>query len=128
MMFSSIKTAEDITYFLNEINYLHDSYIIKVEYINDGISKIEQCLYFNTKQTKLVLKILVTSICDTVVEIEFDNIVEWQIKEHQWEITDTSVVFIEDNNIVWCDDIFESLEELKKGSYVIAKSMKWRVV
>ena len=128
MMFNSINKAEDITYFLNEINYLHDSYIIKVEYINDGISKIDHGLYFDPKQTKLVLKILVTSIYDTVVEIEFDNLVEWQIKEHQWEITDTSVVFIEDNNIVWCDDVFESLEDLKKGSYVIAKSMKWRVV
>ena len=57
MMFNSINKAEDITYFLNEINYLHDSYIIKVEYINDGISKIDHGLYFDPKQTKLVLKI-----------------------------------------------------------------------
>ena len=127
-MFNSIKTAEDIMCFLDKTNSLHDSYIVKVEYINDGIEKTENGHYFNSEQTKLILKILVTSIYDSVVEIEFENLSEWQIKDNQWEITDTSVTFNEQRYIVWSDDNFVDIDEFKKGSYVIAKSMKWRIV
>ena len=127
-MFNSIKTAEDIMRFLDKTNSLHDSYIIKAEYINDGIAKIENGHYFNPEQTKLILKILVTSIYDSVVEIEFENLAEWQIKDNQWGITDTSVIFNKQKYIVWSDDNFVDTDEFKKGSYVIAKSMKWRIV
>ncbi len=127
-MFNSIKTAEDIMCFLDKTNSLHDSYIIKAEYTNDGIAKIENGHYFNPEQTKLILKILVTSIYDSVVEIEFENLAEWQIKDNQWGITDTSVIFNKQKYIVWSDDNFVDTDEFKKGSYVIAKSMKWRIV
>jgi len=54
--------------------------------------------------------------------------VEWQIIENQMEITDTSIIFNDKNFIVWSDDVFISMSELKNGSYVIANSMKWRIV
>ena len=127
-MFNLIKTTEDIMCFLDKTNSLHDSYLIKVEYVNDGIAKIDTGHYFNPEKTKLILKILVTSIYDSVVEIEFENLLEWQIKDNQWEITDASVTFNEQRCIVWSDDNFVDMDELKKGSYVIAKSMKWRIV
>ena len=43
-------------------------------------------------------------------------------------MTDTSVVFDEQNWIIWSDDAYIDKDNLKKGSYVIAKSMKWRIV
>ena len=127
-MFHEIKTSEDVRFFLEKTNCLHDGYILDVRYTHKGISKIENGHYFEPDKTKLILQILVTSIWDAVVEIEFESLFEWQIKDARGEITDTSVLFDEHNWIVWSDDAYSSMDEVKKGSYVIASSMKWRIV
>ncbi len=127
-MFNSIKSRNDIRYFLEKTNSLHDGYIIGVQYCNNGISRIANGHLFNSEQTQLILKILVTSISDTIVEIIFENLLEWQIKDNQWNILDTTVMFNEQNWIVWSDDVNTNMDELKNGSYAIAKSMKWRIV
>ena len=127
-MFNEIKTSDDIRVFLEKTNSLHDGFIIGVNYSNCGILPIENGHTFNPEQTKLVLQILVTSICDTVVEIVFENLLEWQIHDNQGDITDTSVIFNEQNWIIWSDDVFVNVETTKKGSYVIAQSMKWRIL
>ena len=126
-MYNSIKSSEDIQYFLEKVNSLHDGYIIGVQYINNGISKLTHGHSFNPEQTKLVVKILVTSIGDAVVELEFENLLEWQIKDNQWDMTDTTVMFDDHNWIIWSDDVYISMEEVKKGSYVIAEFMRWRI-
>ena len=126
-MLYSIKNINDINDFLDKTNSLHDGYVVEVKYINNGISRIEGDLYFEPAKTKLVLQILVTSICDAVVEIEFENLLEWKIQGNKWEIFDVSVFFNKEKLIVWMDDIYTSAEEMKKGSYVIAESMKWRI-
>ena len=126
-MYNSITSNEDIRYFLEKVNSLHDGYIIGVQYINNGISKIEHGHSFNSEQTKLVVKILVTSIWDAVVELEFENLLEWQIKDNQCDMTDTTVMLDDHNWIIWSDDIYINMEEVKKGSYAIAKSMRWRI-
>ena len=127
-MLYSIKNINDINNFLDKTNSLHDGYVVEVKYINNGISRIEGGHRFEPAKTKLVLQILVTSIWDAVVEIEFENLLEWQIKDNQSDIFDVSVFFNEDNLIVWMDDIYTSADEMKKGSYVIAESMGWRIV
>ena len=126
-MYNSIKSSEDIQYFLEKVNSLHDGYIIGVQYINNGISKIAHGHSFNPEQTKLVVKILVTSIGDAVVELEFENLLEWQMKDNQWDMTDTTVMFDDHNWIIWSDDVCINMEEVKKGSYVIAEFMRWRI-
>ena len=93
------------------------------------MTNVDENGYFtNPDATKLILKILVTSIGDTVVELEFEAIREWQIKEHLWDMTDTSIVFDENGLIVWSNDVFTEMSDLKNRSYVIASSMKWRIV
>lgn len=126
-MYSSIKSREDIRHFLDKVNSLHDGHIIGVQYVNNGVSKIEHGHSFDPERTKLVVRILVTSIWDAVVELEFENLLEWQIKDSQWDMTDTTVMFDDHNWIIWSDDVYINMEELKKGSYVIAKSMRWRI-
>ena len=127
-MFNSVKTQKDIKMFLDKTNSLHDGYIVGVQYLNNGISSIGDEYSFNPEETKLILRILVTSICDTLIEIEFKNLLEWQIKDSQWDITDTAVIINEKHWIVWADNTYSNEEEMKKSSYAIAKSMKWRVV
>ena len=127
-MYKSINSNEDVQYFLEKTNSLHDGYIIEVHYENNGISSIKSGDDFSPKQTKLVIKILVSSIWNTIVELEFENIKEWQIKDKQWDMTDTSVIFDDNNWIIWSDDVYINMEEIKKESYVIARSMRWRII
>lgn len=127
-MHNEIKTSEDIQAFLEKTNYLHDGYIIDIRYTHNGISKTENGHFFEPNKTKLTLQILVTSIWDTLVEIEFESLFEWQIKYNQSDILNTFVRFDEQNRIVWSDDYYTNADEVKKGSYVIASSMKWRIV
>ena len=126
-MFHIIKTKKDVENFLDKTNALHDGYIIGVQYTNGGITKLEYGHHFNPEQTKLIIQVLVTSIFDTIVEIEFENLLEWQIRDNQWDITDSSIIFDENGLIIWMDDVYTTAEEIKKGSYVIAKTMQWRI-
>ena len=129
MEFHSIKSKEDILHFLEKTNSLHDGYIIGVEYTNEAITNVDENGYFiNPYAKKVVLRILVTSICDTVVEIQFNGTLEWQIKEDNTGMTSTSVILNDKNLVVWSDDTFIGMDELKNGSYVIANSMEWRIV
>ena len=127
-MFNEIKTTNDIQTFLEKTNALHDGYIIGVRYAHHGISKIEDGYYFEPNKTKLILQVLVTSIWDTVAEIEFEGLFEWQIQNNQSDIFHAFVTFDEDNRIVWSDDAYVNMDEVKSGSYAIALSMKWRIV
>ncbi|MBQ9125861.1 MAG: hypothetical protein IJY13_04295, partial [Clostridia bacterium] len=77
-MFNSIKSKRDVEIFLDSDNSLHDGYVIGVQYSNNGISAIKDGYQFDPEQTKLAIRILVTSIWDTVVELEFENLLEWQ--------------------------------------------------
>ena len=127
-MFSIIKTKENVENFLDKTNALHDGYIISVQYTNGGVTKLDYGYHFNYEKTRLIIQVLVTSIWDSIIEIEFENLLEWQIKDGQWEITDSSIIFDENGSIIWLDDVYTTAEEMKKGSYVIAKNMKWRII
>lgn len=126
-MYQSINTPEDIQVFLDKTNYLHDGYIIGVQYFHNGITASENRVDFEPHKTKLTLKILVTGIWNAVVEIEFEDLYQWQIKDAQGDIFHTSVTFDPNRWIIWADDAFVDMEQIKHGSYVIARSMKWRI-
>ena len=131
MEFYSIKSNEDIQFFLEKTNSLHDGYIVGVQYTNDVRTNVdENGDFINPEATKLMIRILVTSIWDTVVEIEFENLLEWQLLNDTYfsVILDTSVSFNDKGYIIWADDLWEKRDDLEGCSYAIAKSMKWRIV
>ncbi len=130
-MFKEIKTEKDIQDFIDKTNSLHDGYIIGLQYTNDVHRNIDKNGYFtNPDATKLILRILVTSIWDTVVEIEFESLWKWQVLNDTYfdVILDTSVSFNDKGYIVWADDVWTDQNDLDDCSFAIAKSMKWRIV
>ncbi len=127
-MYKEIKSDADIEAFLDQTNGLHDGYVIGVRYENTGIEKIVGGHRFYPEKTKLILQILVTSIWDAVAELEFEDILEWQIRVGSWDITETRVTYDEKKGILWADEDFTTEEEAKEGSYVKAKSMRWRIL
>ena len=130
-MFNEIKTEKDIQDFIDKTNSLHDGYIIGVQYKNDVHTNVDENGYFtNPDATKLILRILVTSIWDTVVEIEFESLWKWQVLNDTYfdVILDTSVSFNDKGYIVWADNVWTDQNDLDDCSFAIAKSMKWRIV
>ena len=130
-MFKEIKTEKDIQDFIDKTNSLHDGYIIGVQYTNDVHTNVDENGDFtNPDATKLILRILVTSIWDTVVEIEFESLWKWQVLNdtYFYVILDTSVSFNDKGYIVWADDVWTDQNDLEGCSFAIAKSMKWRIV
>ena len=130
-MFKEIKTEKDIQDFIDKTNSLHDGYIVGLQYTNDVHTNVDENGYFtNPDATKLILRILVTSIWDTVVEIEFESLWKWQVLNDTYfdVILDTSVSFNDKGYIVWADDVWTDQNDLEGCSFAIAKSMKWRIV
>ena len=127
-MFHEIKTETDIQDFLERTNQLHDGYVISVVYTNNGIKKTADGHSFSPWMTELTIRVVVTSLCDTIVEIEFDGLYEWQVKENVSDIFATVLSFNDQGHIVWSDDEWSTMEELRDCSYAIASGMKWRIV
>ena len=130
-MFNEIKTEKDIQNFIDKTNSLHDGYIVGLQYTNDVHTNVDENGYFtNPDATKLILRILVTSIWNTVVEIEFESLWKWQVLNDTYfdVILDTSVSFNDKGYIVWADDVWTDQNDLDDCSFAVAKSMKWRIV
>ncbi len=123
-----IQTQTDILRFLEQVNSLHDGYLLSAQFENSGISR-GNGLTLDPSKTVLRLCYLVTSIHDAIAEITFEGVREWQIREPQWnEILDSAVSILDDGFVVWTDD--ESTDpEIRSGcSYVIARTMKWKIL
>lgn len=126
--FISVKNKKDIKKFLEETNNLHDSYIISVQYTNNGIDIIDGGYSFSEDLTELKIVFLVTSVYDKKVEVVFNNIREYQIVDKQFDITDTSISFSNDGFVIWVSD-YSTEPEIRDGSsYVIAENMKWKMI
>ena len=122
-----LKSKQDINDFLKETRGLHDGYIVDVQYKHSGIKRIDNRLHFHPDRTRLTLKIFAPSIFDAIVEIEFENLLDWQIKSGN-DYFYEACINIEPGYIVWSSEVYTSPERLKDSSYVIAGSMKWRIV
>ena len=131
IMFNEIKTENDIQNFIDKTNSLHDGYIVGVQYTNDVITNVDENGYFTKPDaSKLILKILVTSISNTIVEIEFESLREWQLSNDAYfsMILDATVSFDDGGYITWSDSAKENQDNFEGCSYVTAKSMRWRII
>lgn len=129
--FQSIKSQQDVDIFDDLSNGLHDGYITRVEYDNAGvISADEGGLFFDYSRRTLLLHILVTSLKGhPIFELRFSGVVEYQIRDVQFnDMIGFSVLFQDNGLILWADDCFAPVSELKMGTYVIAQSMEYRML
>ena len=124
----SINTSTDIDTFIEKTNALHDGYIVAVEYRNNGIKISGDVYEFNPELKQLKIRVLITSIQDAVLEMEFENILEWKITETNYDILEASVSFDEKGFVVWADGAIDLNNVQENDSYVIAKKMKWRIL
>ena len=125
--YSSIESKRDVDIFLDCTNGLHDGYIIGVQYEHYGYTGGNPH-WINPTLSELKIRIMVTSICDAVVELVFQSLSEWQVRNNSFDITDTAISFTDNGNIIWADDYSTDQDVRENGSFVVAKKMKWRFV
>ena len=77
--------------------------------------------------TELTLRVLVTSLQNTTVVIKFEDLIDWQLKKSSSYLFGITLSFDGQGHIVWSDGIWKDQKELERHSFVIAKSMKWRI-
>ena len=128
--YHAIRTSKDIERFQDVSNGLHDGYITHVEYNNSGISFVEHGLRFDYTGLSLVIHVLVTSLPGhPTFEISFRNILEWQINSFQFsDMIGFSILILENGTFLWADDISSNIDDLKQGSYVVAESIRYRML
>ncbi|MCH5153573.1 MAG: hypothetical protein J1F71_00020 [Clostridiales bacterium] len=124
----SIKSPADIDTFIEKTNALHDGHIVAVEYRNNGIKISGDVYELNSELKQLIIRVLITSIKDAVLEMEFENVLEWKISQADNDILEAGVSFDEKGFIVWADGAIDLNNVQGNDSYVIAKKMKWRIL
>ena len=127
MDYRIISDEQDAAAFLSETKGLHDGYIISVDHQHHGYTWGDP-LYIDTEKTKLVLRVMVTSIYDTLIEMVFESIKDFQIKDADYELLDSSISFSKDGYVTWCGDLSTEPDSLRNSNFVISKVMKWRIV
>ena len=123
-----IKNFTDIETFIKKTNDLHDGYIIAVEYQNKGIKICGDTYEFNPKLKQLKIRVLITSIQDSILEMVFENVLEWKITEVDDDILEAGITFDDKGFVIWTNDAYEMENFEGNDSYVIAEKMKWRFV
>ena len=122
----SIKSFADLDTFKEKTNALHDGYIIAVEYRNNGIKISGDVYEFNPELEHLIIRVLITSIQNAVLEMVFESVLEWKITKTQSDILEVAVCFNDNGFLVLTDDATNLENFIDNDSYVIAKKMKWR--
>ena len=122
-----ISGEEDIELFLEKTNRLHDGYVISTSYKNDGIEMTSGGYDFYFDKSHLTLQILVTSLEDTIVELVFDGVYEWQLCGGEREILDSYLGFDVNGAIIWTDEEYDGFEPCG-DIYVSAAKMRWRII
>ena len=122
----TIKSQKDIDTFIEQSNALHDGYVLSVQYLHNGIKRLDDGrLEFCPEDSELTIRIMITSIWDTVIELHFSGVLEWQMTDSEWEILGTSVSVSDNGLIVWTDGDTTDEATRRDGSYVVAKSMEY---
>ena len=123
---NATSDEKDAAAFLAEVNGLHDGYVVSVDYQNHGYTWGNP-MYFDPEKTKLVLRVMVTSIHDTLIEMVFEGVKDLQIKNVHCELPDSSISFTKDGYVTWCGDCSTEPDALCGSNYVVSKLMKWRI-
>ena len=128
MPWKKIENRREFAAFLEEVNGLHDGYLVSAVYEHRGLEGGNPLL-IDDSRTTLILRFLVTSLHNTPVELAFDAVRAWKIKEEQTEILDSSVSFTDDGLLVWRSEPEATSDALREADHlVIAEAMKWRIV
>ncbi len=122
-----VQSRQDIDTFLDRVNGLHDGYVLSVQYTENGIRRApDGALWSYPEKNELTVRVLVTSIWDSIVELRFTGVSDWRVRtDGMREILDTAVSFAEDGRVIWTDEYSTEEAVRREGSFVVARSMAY---
>ena len=128
--YTSILTPEDAKSFVEAVNSLHDGEITAINYQFNGITKLPEGGHmYAPDMTEMRITVLVTSIWDSVVELVFEALDDWQLGGHSGScIYDILVDFNDRGFVIWTTGCSTDMAVMREADFVIARRMKWRFV
>ena len=132
--YTSILTPEDAKAFIQAVNSLHDGEITDIRYRFNGITKLPEGGHmYEPDKTELRITVLVTSIWDSVVELVFESLDDWQLGSCSRSNTGTDIYgilvdFDDKGFVVWTTGHSTDMAVMREADFVIARRMKWRFI
>ena len=128
--YTPILTSEDAKNFIEAVNHLHDGEITAINYQFTGITALPEGGHmYAPDMTELHITVLVTSIWDSVVELVFENLDDWQLGGHSGScIYDVLVDFNDRGFVIWTTGCSTDMAVMQEEDFVIARHMKWRFI
>lgn len=127
--YTSILTPEDAKAFIKSVNDLHDGEITAIDYRFNGITKLPEGGHmYEPDKSELRITVLVTSIWDSVVELVFEALYDWQLKSNQMGIYGTLVEWGDQGSVIWTTAHSTDMTCMKESSYIVCHGMKWRFI
>ena len=128
--YTPILTPEDAKSFIQAVNSLHDGEITAINYQFNGITKLPEGGHmYEPDKTELKITVLVTSIWDSVVELVFESLDDWQLGGYSGScIYDILVDFNDQDFVIWTTGYSTDMAVMREEDFVIARRMKWRFV
>ena len=127
--YRTIKNQNDAELFKEITNSLHDGYITSIEYKHNGINAVGDYIEFDYEKISLKLCIWVSSLEEQpTVEIVFRDIEDCQLRSISYDFLDCDFTFQENGYIIWSDECETERQSLRESTYVIARSISWRIL
>ena len=128
--YTPILTLEDAKAFIQAVNSLHDGEITDIRYQFNGITKLPEGGHmYAPDMTEMRITVLVTSIWDSVVELVFESLDDWQLGGCSGScIYDVLVDFNDQGFVIWTTGCSTDMAVMQEADFVIARRMKWRFV
>ncbi len=127
--FVKILKAADIDHFREQVNDLHDAYLVHSSFSHHGHS-FGNPHWIDPKKSELRLCYAVTSLPGIpVVELVFEGVLEWHmVSDPNGDILSTHLDIEKEGTVFWGDDDSAALPECRNDcSWVSAQAMKWRI-
>ena len=132
--YTPILTPEDAKSFMEAVNSLHDGEITDIHYQFNGITKLPEGGHmYAPDMTEMRITVLVTSIWDSVVELIFEALDDWQLGSCSRSNIGTDIYgilvdFDDKGFVIWTTGHSTDMAVMREADFVIARRMKWRFV
>ena len=127
-------TPEDAKSFIEAVNSLHDGEMTDIRYRFNGITQLPEGGHmYEPDMTELHITVLVTSIWDSVVELVFEALDDWQLGSCSRSNIGTDIYgilvdFDDKDFVVWTTGHSTDMAVMQEADFVVARRMKWRFV
>lgn len=132
-MWKEINTANDLSCFLDEMCFFHDSCIKEMKYLSGAY--VEANLAMHPLNDRRVLRVIIQRQFEdnSMIEMEFLGLKKLNLfpvsEKYTCEILDATMI-MKDGDIYWCDcgDLLESDLDNYNGTLICASALRWRTI